>query len=119
MKNWKYIKVENKAIVLKDGNVWVVLYANETKSQEFETEEEAREFAKKVGNSTVGNAKKVYSGKYLDRYDNGQVVVKEGWAFGEKFDEDNFAVWIDKEIWNKEKTLKECKDMKKEFERSY
>lgn len=43
----------NKAIVLKDGNVWVVLYANETKSQEFETEEEAREFAKKVGNSNV------------------------------------------------------------------
>lgn len=45
----------NKATVLKDGNVWVVLYANETKSQEFETEEEAREFAKKVGNSKVGN----------------------------------------------------------------
>lgn len=46
----------NKAIVLKDGNVWVVLYANETKSQEFETEAEAREFAKKVGNRNVGNA---------------------------------------------------------------
>lgn len=45
----------NKATVLKDGNVWVVLYANETKSQEFETEAEAREFAKKVGNSKVGN----------------------------------------------------------------
>ena len=44
-------KIGNKAIVLKDGNVWVVLYANETKSQEFESEEEAREFAKKVGNS--------------------------------------------------------------------
>lgn len=44
-------EVGNKAIVLKDGNVWVVLYANETKSQEFESEEEAREFAKKVGNS--------------------------------------------------------------------
>ena len=46
----------NKATVLKDGNVWVVLYANETKSQEFESEAEAREFAKKVGNSNVGNA---------------------------------------------------------------
>ena len=45
------VKVGNKAIVLKDGNVWVVLYANETKSQEFESEAEAREFAKKVGNS--------------------------------------------------------------------
>lgn len=51
-------KVSNKATVLKDGNVWVVLYANETKSQEFETEEEAREFAKKVGNSKVGNSSK-------------------------------------------------------------
>jgi len=44
-------EIGNKAIVLKDGNVWVVLYANETKSQEFESESEAREFAKKVGNS--------------------------------------------------------------------
>ena len=49
-------KACNKTIVLKDGDVWVVLYANETKSQEFETEEEAREFAKKVGNSNVGNS---------------------------------------------------------------
>lgn len=47
-------KTGNKAIVLKDGNVWVVLYANETKSQEFESEAEAREFAKKVGNETLG-----------------------------------------------------------------
>ena len=44
-------EIGNKAIVLKDGNVWVVLYANETKSQEFESEAEAREFAKKVGNA--------------------------------------------------------------------
>lgn len=49
------VKVGNKAIVLKDGNVWVVLYANETKSQEFESEAEAREFAKKVGNSYTPN----------------------------------------------------------------
>lgn len=44
-------EIGNKAIVLKDGNIWVVLYANETKSQEFESEAEAREFAKKVGNA--------------------------------------------------------------------
>ena len=54
---WGNKKTGNKAIILKDGDVWVVLYANETKSQEFETEAEAREFAKKVGNSKVWNAK--------------------------------------------------------------
>lgn len=48
-------KVGNKAIVLKDGDVWVVLYANETKSKEFDSEEEARKFAASVGNSKVGN----------------------------------------------------------------
>ena len=41
----------NKATILKDGDVWVVLYANETKSQEFDTEEEAKKFAAKVGNA--------------------------------------------------------------------
>lgn len=46
----------NKAIVLKDGDVWVVLYANETKSKEFDTESEARKFAASVGNSKVGNS---------------------------------------------------------------
>lgn len=46
-------KVGNKAVVLKDGDVWVVLYANETKSQEFETEAEARAFASKVGNESI------------------------------------------------------------------
>lgn len=48
-------KVGNKAIVLKDGDVWVVLYANETKSQEFKTEAEARAFASKVGNESIDN----------------------------------------------------------------
>lgn len=48
-------KVGNEAIVLKDGDVWVVLYANETKSKEFDTEAEARAFAKQVGNKKVGN----------------------------------------------------------------
>jgi len=173
----KYVensKVSNKAIVLKDGNVWVVLYANETKSQEFETEEEAREFAKKVGNSSntkeeaktkdeyfkllkfyqtqgyktkageynpngriklhkgddsvdivlvgnskVGNANKIFSGKYLDIYDNGLVVAKEGWAFGESFNENTFGRWIDEQIRAKEKTLQECKQMKREFESNY
>lgn len=48
--------VGNKAIVLKDGDVWVVLYANETKSKEFDTEAEARKFAASVGNKNVGNS---------------------------------------------------------------
>ena len=48
-------KVGNEAIVLKDGDVWIVLYANETKSKEFDTEAEARAFAKQVGNRKVGN----------------------------------------------------------------
>ena len=48
-------KVGNEAIVLKDGDVWVVLYANETKSKEFDSEAEARKFAASVGNSKVGN----------------------------------------------------------------
>lgn len=47
--------VGNKAIVLKDGDVWVVLYANETKSKEFDTEAEARAFAKQAGNKKTGN----------------------------------------------------------------
>ena len=224
-------KAMNKAIVLKDGNVWVVLYANETKSQEFETEEEAKKFAAKVGNdslitkdgrvnypdkeigeinmlkkeleglmrmaqsdkshdytkqiealkkeisdkknkyaignskagnaktfyiiapngekveaidydqwhykcvdtgelvekryskvvgnSKVGNANKIFSGKYLDIYDNGLVVAKEGWAFGESFNENTFGRWIDEQIRSKEKTLQECKQMKREFESNY
>ena len=52
-KDFRFLKVGNKAIVLKDGDVWVVLYANETKSQEFETEAEARAFASKVGNESI------------------------------------------------------------------
>lgn len=48
--------VGNKAIVLKDGDVWVVLYANETKSKEFDSEAEARKFAASVGNSRAGNS---------------------------------------------------------------
>lgn len=48
--------VGNKAIVLKDGDVWVVLYANETKSKEFDSEAEARKFAASVGNKKTGNS---------------------------------------------------------------
>ena len=74
-----------------------------------------------VGNSKpkVGNETKTYSGKYLDIYDNGTVVVKEGWAFGEKFNKSNFESWINQEIQSKEKTLKECKMMKDEFSKSH
>jgi len=67
-------KVCNEAIVLKDGDVWVVLYANETKSKEFDTEAEARKFAKKVGNSKVGNREISLSASNsgeLNLYDDG------------------------------------------------
>ena len=43
-------KVEN-AEVIKDGDVWVVLYAEGTKSKEFNSEAEAKRFAAQVGNS--------------------------------------------------------------------
>lgn len=45
-------KVGN-ADVVKDGNVWVVLYAEGTKSKEFNSEEEAKKFASQVGNRDV------------------------------------------------------------------
>lgn len=45
------------ADVVKDGNTWVVLYAEGTKSKEFDNEAEAKKFAAQVGNSKVGNAK--------------------------------------------------------------
>ena len=43
------------ADVVKDGNTWVVLYAEGTKSKEFDSEAEAKKFAAQVGNSRVGN----------------------------------------------------------------
>lgn len=45
------------ADVVKDGNTWVVLYAEGTKSKEFDSEAEAKKFAAQVGNSKVGNKK--------------------------------------------------------------
>lgn len=60
MRNWKYIngaegivvgntKCKN-AEVIKDGDAWVVLYAEGTKSKEFDSEAEAKKFAAQVGN---------------------------------------------------------------------
>lgn len=74
----------NKATVLKDGNVWVVLYANETKSQEFETEAEAREFAKKVGNSKVGNYMMNPSGQVEDLIKSSEKYIASGDKEGAK-----------------------------------
>lgn len=68
-------KVGNEAVVLKDGDVWVVLYSNETKSKEFDTEAEARAFAKQVGNKKVGNAQKLYSDANVEIYDDGIVKL--------------------------------------------
>ena len=47
---WGNAKCGN-AEVFKDGDVWVVLYAEGTKSKEFNTEAEAKKFAAQVGNS--------------------------------------------------------------------
>lgn len=73
----------------------------------------------KMGNQKVGNAAKTFSGKYLDIYDNGTVVVKEGWAFGEKASVNTFERWLDYNIQAKEKVLKETKAMKEEFKKNF
>ena len=55
MREWATSKpksVGNDDIV-KDGNVWVVLYAEGTKSKEFDSEAEAKRFAAQVGNSGI------------------------------------------------------------------
>ena len=75
--------------------------------------------ARNAMNKKTGNSKKEYSGKYIDIYDSGEVVVKEGWAFGERFNKSNFGSWINNEIQAKEKTLQECKKMKAEFEKNF
>lgn len=74
-------KVENSAKVgnaevFKDGDVWVVLYAEGTKSKEFNTEAEAKKFAAQIGNSKVGNADK-YSGNYIIMSDDGNVWFRD------------------------------------------
>ncbi len=46
-------KKAGNADVVKDGDVWVVLYAEGTKSKEFDSEDEAKKFAAKVGNASV------------------------------------------------------------------
>ena len=45
------------AEIFKDGDVWVVLYAEGTKSKEFKTEADAKKFAAQVENSKTGNSK--------------------------------------------------------------
>lgn len=45
------------AEIVKDGGKWVVMYAEGTKSKEFDNEAEAKRFAAQVGNKKVGNAK--------------------------------------------------------------
>lgn len=89
--------------------------------KEFATEAEAKKFVenKQTGNKKVGNAAKTFSGKYLDIYDNGTVVVKEGWAFGEKASVNTFERWLDYNIQAKEKVLKETKAMKEEFKKNF
>jgi len=103
------------------NGTYIVHRQPDGKTWSFSSEQEIKDWMRnsKIGNSKVVNANKISSGKYLDIYDNGQVVVKEGWAFGEKFSEGNFGRWIDDQIRAKEKVLQECKQMKKEFESNY
>ena len=75
MKNWKYIdgaegiKIGNKKVenteVVKDGDVWVVLYAEGTKSKEFDSEQEAKKFAAQIGNGFSEKEKILLENKYL------------------------------------------------------
>lgn len=53
MREWATSKPKSvgNADIVKDGNVWVVLYAEGTKSKEFDSEAEAKRFAAHVGNS--------------------------------------------------------------------
>lgn len=114
-------KVGNMAAdITTDGNTWFVT-TSDGKKKEFTSEREAEEYAKKVrtGNSKVENAGKTFSGKYLDIYDNGTVVVKEGYAFGEKFNKNSFDYWVKNEIQSKERILRECKAMKSEFDKNF
>jgi hypothetical protein len=46
------------------GNVWIVMYANETKSKEFKTKKEAQEFKKSLTKSKLTSE---YVEKYLDK----------------------------------------------------
>lgn len=62
-------KVGN-AEVVKDGDAWVVLYAEGTKSKEFDSETEAKRFAAQVGNSKVGNG--------ITKFGVGTKVIAEG-----------------------------------------
>ena len=78
MKNWKYIEgaKTGNADVVKDGSKWVVLYAEGTKSKEFDSKEAADKFAKEVGNTKVGNAD-ILSGNYIILADNGEVWFRD------------------------------------------
>jgi hypothetical protein len=78
-----------------------------------------KEEIRKIGNKKVGNSAKTFSGKYIDIYDNGTVVVKEGWAFGERASVNTFERWLDYNIQAKEKVLKETKAMKEEFKKNF
>lgn len=58
------------AEVVKDGDAWVVLYAEGTKSKEFDSEAEAKRFAAQVGNSKVGNG--------ITKFGLGTYVIADG-----------------------------------------
>lgn len=102
------------------NGTYIVHRQPDGKTFSFSSEQEVKDWLRnsKIGNSKVGNAKKTFSGKYLDIYDDGQVIVKDGWAFGERFNENNFRGWIETQIRFQEHTLQTSKQMRSEFEKN-
>ena len=97
-------KVGNAEIV-KDGNTWVVLYAEGTKSKEFNSEAEAKKFAAQVGNSKVGNAD-IFSGNYIILADNGEVWFRDE---HENVHIRNIDSWAQKRIASYQRSIDEIK----------
>ena len=93
------------ADVVKDGNTWVVLYAEGTKSKEFDNEAEAKKFAAQVGNSKVGNAD-IYSGNYIIMGDDGDVWFRDE---HEDVSIKNIDSWAQKKIAEYQRSIDEIK----------
>lgn len=100
----KSIYVGN-ADVVKDGGKWVVLYAEGTKSKEFDSKEAADKFAKEVGNTKVGNAD-ILSGNYIILADNGEVWFRDE---HENVHIRNIDSWAQKRIASYQSSIDEIK----------
>lgn len=93
------------AEVVKDGGKWVVLYAEGTKSKEFDSEAEAKKFAKEVGNKKVGNAD-ILSGNHIILSDDGHVWFRDE---HEDVSLKNLDAWAQKRISEYQRSIDEIK----------